>query len=106
MRWGFTIMSEPLDSAKQNDVLTYGASIARALTDRTEVVGELAGRWSTRNGVAPLGTESRARITVGGRYTRGAVRFDGGVFVGLTAVDPTVGLTVGVTYVFSAFTLP
>ena len=103
---GFTIMSEPLDPAKQNDVLTYGASIARALTDRTEVVGELAGRWSTRNGVAPLGTESRARLTVGGRYTRGAVRFDGGVFVGLTAVDPTVGLTVGVTYVFSAFTLP
>ena len=103
---GFTIMSAPLDAAKQNDVLTYGVSMARAMTDRVDVVGELNGRWSTRNGVAPVGTESRSRVAVGGRYTRGAIRFDGGLFFGLTAVEPTVGLTTGVTYVFNAFTLP
>lgn len=28
---GFAIMSEPLDSTKQNDVLTYGLSLARAM---------------------------------------------------------------------------
>ena len=103
---GFTIMSEPLDPAKQNDLLTYGVSIAHALTDRTALVGEVNGRWSTRNGVAPVGTESRALVAVGARSTRGAVRFDGGISFGVTAVDPTVGLTAGVTYVFNAFTSP
>jgi hypothetical protein len=43
---------------------------------------------------------------VGGRYTRGPVRFDAGVLIGLTGVDPTIGFTAGFTYVFNAFTLP
>jgi hypothetical protein len=103
---GFAIMSEPLDSTKQNDVLTYGASLARAMTTQTELVGELNGRLSTRNGVAPIGTESRGILKLGGRYTRGAVRFDGGVFFGLTTIDPTIGLTAGFTYVFDAFKIP
>jgi hypothetical protein len=103
---GFAIMSEPLDSTKQNDVLTYGASFARAMTTATELVGELNGRVSTRNGIAPIGTESRGTLKLGGRYTRGAVRFDGGVFFGLTTVDPTIGLTAGFTYVFDAFKVP
>jgi hypothetical protein len=103
---GFAIMSEPLDSTKQNDVLTYGASFARAMTTATELVGELNGRVSTRNGIAPIGTASRGTLKLGGRYTRGAVRFDGGVFFGLTTVDPTIGLTAGFTYVFDAFKVP
>jgi hypothetical protein len=43
---------------------------------------------------------------VGGRYTRGPIRFDAGVFVGLTTIDPTAGFTAGFTYVFDAFTMP
>jgi Putative MetA-pathway of phenol degradation len=103
---GWVIMSEPLDAAKQNDVITYGFSLARALTERTEIVGEINGRLSTRNGVAPIGTESRGLVTLGGRFTQGPVRFDAAVFFGLHAIDPTVGLTAGVTYVFNAFTVP
>lgn len=103
---GFGIMSEPLNAAKQNDVLTYGLSFARAMTTQTELVGELNGRISTRSGVAPIGTESRGILKLGGRYTRGPVRFDGGVFFGMTAIDPTIGLTAGVTYVFDAFKVP
>ncbi len=103
---GFAIMSEPLDSAKQNDVLTYGLSLARAMTTQTELVGEVNGRISTRNGIAPIGTESRGILKFGGRYTRGALRLDGGVFFGLTSVDPTIGLTAGFTYVFDAFKVP
>jgi hypothetical protein len=99
-------MSEPLDATKQNDVLTYGLSFARALTERAEVVGEINGRLSTRNGVAPIGTESRGLLTLGARFTQGPVRVDAGLFFGLTAVDPTIGFTTGVTYVFNAFTLP
>jgi hypothetical protein len=103
---GFTIMSEPLDAAKQNDVLTYGASLARTLDGALEVVGEINGRLSTRNGAAPIGTESRGIIKIGGRYHRGGVRFDAAVLLGATSIDPTVGVTAGVTYVFTAFSLP
>ena len=103
---GFAIMSEPLDSTKQNDVLTYGLSFARAMTTQAELVGELNGRVSTRNGIAPVGTESRGILKLGGRYTYGPVRFDTGVFFGMTTVDPTIGFTAGFTYVFNAFTIP
>jgi hypothetical protein len=104
--FGYVIMSEPLDAAKQNDVVTYGLSLARALTERAEVVGEINGRVSTRNGVAPIGTESRGLLTLGGRFTQGPVRLDAGFFFGLHDVDPTVGVTAGVTYVFNAFSVP
>jgi hypothetical protein len=103
---GFAIMSEPLDATKQNDVLTYGLSFARAMTTQAELVGELNGRLSTRNGIAPVGTESRGILKLGGRYTYGPVRFDTGVFFGLTTIDPTIGFTAGFTYVFNAFKIP
>ena len=103
---GVGILSDPTLGHRQNDVLTYGLSFARAMTQQAELVGELNGRLSTRNGVAPPGTESRGILKLGGRYTRGSVRFDAGVYFGLTTVEPTIAFTTGATYVFSAFTLP
>ena len=103
---GFTIMSEPLNSIKQNDVITYGLSVAQQIGHHAALVGDVNGRWSARNGIPPIGTESRGIVTAGGRYTRGSIRLDAGAFVGLTSVDPTIGLTTGFTYVFKAFTLP
>ena len=83
----------------------YGLSFARAVTQAAELVGELNGRVSTRTSAFP-GTESRGILTFGGRYTRGPVRLDAGVFVGVTSVDPTIGFTAGFTYIFNAFTVP
>ena len=103
---GVGILADPTVGNRQNDVLTYGLSFARALTQQTEVVGELNGRASTRSGTPFPGTESRSIIKLGGRYTRGPIRFDGGVYLGLTTADPTIGLTTGFTYVFDAFKLP
>ena len=103
---GWVSMSQPLDGTRQNDVLTYGLSFARAVTNRSEIVGEVNGRASVANSAAPLGTESRGRLKLGGRFTQGAVRFDAAMFFGLNAVDPTVGFTTGVTYVFNAFKVP
>lgn len=103
---GFGILGDPTAGNRQNDVLTYGASIARAVTSHAEVVGELNGRLSTRDAGALPGTENRSRLTVGGRFTTGSVRLDGGVLVGLTSVGPTVGVSAGFTYVFNAFTIP
>ena len=103
---GWTSLSQPLDGTRQNDVLVYGLSFARAVTNRTEIVGEVYGRASVEAGVAPPGTESRGLLKLGGRFTQGPVRFDAAVFVGLNSVDPTVGFTAGATYVFNAFKLP
>jgi hypothetical protein len=103
---GFTIMSEPLDSFKQNDVITYGLSFAQQIGHEAAFVGDVNGRWSARNGIPPIGTESRGTVTAGGRYTRGSTRFDAAAFVGLTSIDPTIGVKIGWTYIFTAFSLP
>ena len=104
--FGFAILGDPTRGDRQNDVVTYGLSFARAVTERAEFVGEVNGRRSTRSGGAFPGTESRGLLKFGTRYTHGSLRLDGGVFVGMTSVDPTFGFTTGFTYVFNAFTLP
>jgi hypothetical protein len=103
---GLGILGDPTRGDKQNDVLTYGLSFARAITQRGEIVGEINGRKDTRLGDPPPGTESRSMLRFGGRYTVGALRADAGVMFGVTSNDPTVGMTVGFTYVFDAFQVP
>lgn len=104
---GLGILGDPVRGDRQNDVLTYGFSIARAVLEGVEVVGEVNGRWSTREEEnTPIGTESRGTMRVGGRFTARTVRVDGGLIVGITSSDPGVGFTVGVTWVFKGFTLP
>jgi hypothetical protein len=103
---GFAILGEPTDGHEQNDVLTYGASVARAISERAELVGEINGRISTRASEAAPGTESRGLLRFGGRYTRNAIRFDAVFFIGLTSVDPNLGFGGGLTYVFNAFRIP
>ena len=99
---GVGILSDPTRGDRQNDVLTYGVSLARAITDASEIVGGVNGRISTRRGTPPPGTESRGRMTFGLRYTRGSVRLDGGLFTGLTPLDPKLGVTAGLTWVFQS----
>ena len=78
---GGGILGDPTNGHRQNDDLLYGLSLARAITDRAEMVGEINGRWSTRTGEAFPGTESRSLLKFGGRYTRGSVRLDAAVDV-------------------------
>ncbi len=102
---GLGILGDPVRGDRQNDVFTYGASLARALTTQVDVVGELNGRANMRAGSAPIGTESRGELRGGFRFTRGAGRVDAGLIVGLTSNDPSIGFTAGFTYVFNAFTV-
>jgi hypothetical protein len=104
--FGVAILTDPTFASRQNDVILYGVSFARAMTTAAEVVGELNGRASTRAGGALPGTENRSMLRFGVRYTQETVRFDGGLLFGLTAVDPTIGFTAGLTYVFNAFHVP
>jgi hypothetical protein len=103
---GIGVLQDPTVGNRQNDVLVYGLSFARAMTQQTEVVGEVNGRASVRSGDAFPGTESRGLLKLGGRYTRGSLRLDAAVYFGLTTLDPAIGFTAGFTYVFNAFTMP
>jgi hypothetical protein len=103
---GLGILGDPTRGDRQNDVLTYGMSFARAITQRGEVVGEINGRKDTRLGDPPPGTESRSMLRFGGRYTVGTWRADAGLLFGITSNDPSMGVTAGFTYVFDAFPAP
>jgi hypothetical protein len=103
---GLGILADPVRGDRQNDVLTYGMSVARAVRQGLEVVGEINGRLDTREGDPPVGTESRGAMRIGGRFTRSTVRVDGGLIVGMTSRDPSVGFTAGLTWVFKGFTIP
>ena len=103
---GLGILGDPVRGDRQNDVLTFGASVARAVRQGLEVVGEINGRVDTRNGDAPIGTESRGAMRLGGRFTRSTVRADAGLIFGMTSRDPSIGVTAGLTWVFKGFTIP
>lgn len=103
---GVAILGDPTRGDRQNDVVTYGFSLARALTQAAEIVGEINGHIDTREGVPPPGTGSRGQIRLGARYTVGGWRGDVAVLLGVTSRDPSVGVAAGFTYVFNAFTIP
>lgn len=103
---GLGILGDPVQGDRQNDVLLYGVSVARAVRQGVEVVGEVNGRLDTRAGEPPVGTESRGVMRIGGRFTRQAVRVDAGLLVGITSRDPSVGFTAGLTWVFKGFSVP
>ena len=103
---GLGILTDPTrggDGDRQNDVLEYGVSMARALRTGFEVVGEVNGRWSTRAGTPPPGTGSQSSFRLGSRLTRGPVRIDGALIFGFTTNEPAWGVTFGATWVFKAF---
>jgi hypothetical protein len=103
---GFGILSDPIRGDQQNDVLEYGFSVARAVVPDVEVVAELSGRQHISGLEPPIGTESRSIARIGSRFTRGPVRVDAAFAIGITENDPTWGFTVGLTWVFRAFSIP
>jgi hypothetical protein len=100
---GLGILADPEAAARQEDVLTYGLSVAQPLGVGFDVVAEATGRVNTGATVPPLGTESLGAFRAGVRYSRGAGRLDAGLILGLTPRDPGIGFTAGCTYVFRAF---
>ena len=103
---GFAILPDPVRGDRQNDVLEFGLSVARAVRPGVEFVGELNGRKNTRSGQTITGTESRGVVRVGTRATRGPVRVDGALMLGITEFDPSWGISAGLTWVFKAFDVP
>ena len=104
--FGLGILSDPTRGDRQNDVLTYGISFARAFAEGAEIVGEVNGRANTRRGDPPPGTDSSGYVRFGARLTRGLVRVDAALVAGLTPRDAGLGVTAGLTWVFRAMELP
>jgi hypothetical protein len=96
---GLMIIGDPTDGNRQSDLFAYGFSIAQAVHQGVELVGEINGRANFASTKHP-GGESRNAIRLGARYTHGAGRIDAGLLFGTTARDPGIGFTLGYTYVF------
>ena len=99
---GMAIIGDPTRGDEQGDLMTYGFSLARAVKQGIELVGEINGRYAPNEDTP--GLESRAAMRFGGRITTGTVRLDAGAIIGLTSRDPSIGFTAGLTWVFRAFT--
>ena len=102
---GLGIIGDAARGDRQNDVMLYGVSFARALTNRAEVVVEING-WLNAREEPPIATDSRGIVRLGTRYTIGSWRADGAVLFGVTERDPGFGIAAGATYVFDAFRVP
>ncbi len=100
---GLGIMTAPVNSFTQNDVLLYGLAGIFRLTDRINIASEVNGRVNTRSGDAPLGTESVGNFRLGAQIKASGLRFDTAAIFGLTRYSPRTGVTFGVTYESPSF---
>ena len=97
----FLLLGNPEQAQEPVHGLGFGLSVARALTNAFEIVGEVNGRLKPWGEADPAGLEDRGSLRVAGRYTYGLFRLDLGMLVGLTERDPDFGISVGATYVIA-----
>ena len=102
---GLLMLGNPTQPAAQDDLLFYNLSVARAISQAAEIVGEFVGRANFARTTTP-GAEDRGLLRFGARYTYAGVRVDGGLLLGLTPRDPDIGFTAGFTWVFQAVNIP
>ena len=98
---GMIVMGNPVVGGDQSTALGFGVSVARALTNEFEVVGELNGRLTPFEDIVPIGLESRGVFRLAGRYTYQMLRLDFGLLAGVTNRDPSFGISAGATYVIT-----
>ncbi len=95
---GLIILTAPNAFYTQNDVLSFGAAFTFPLHQRVNLVGEVAGRHSTRKiDVNLIGTESRSQARLGVQIFAGGFWWDFAGIAGLTSRDPRSGFTFGIS---------
>lgn len=106
LRWvanlGLGILEVPTAVTSQNDVLTYGFSVSRAIGSRIAVGAGVDGHVDLSGQVHP-GTEDTSVVRLGGRFGAGASTIDAALLIGLAEVDAPIGITVGITRAFHLF---
>jgi hypothetical protein len=95
---GIGILTAPLENFTQNDVLLYGLAGIIRVHKQFNIAAEINGRANTRNGRAPLGTESQSEARLGFQIKASGLRFDIAGIAGLNEFSPRSGVTFGVTY--------
>ncbi len=95
---GLAIMTAPLATFTQNDVVLYGIAGIYRINGRINIVSEINGRQNTRNGAVPVGTESLGQFRIGTQIKASGLRFDAAAAFGLTTFSPRSGIIFGVTY--------
>jgi hypothetical protein len=98
---GLIVLGNPETGRDPATTLGFGLSIARALTNEFEVVGEINGRLTPFEKIVPFGLESRSVLRLAGRYTYSMFRLDFGLLAGITPRDPSFGISGGATYVIT-----
>ncbi len=110
VRWvanaGLAIVGDPVVAARQEDLLTFGMSLAAQIGRGFEVVSEYNGRMNLAASSPVEGTENRGVARGGVRFSRGRLRLDAAALVGATSTDLDLGATAGLTWIFHAFTMP
>jgi hypothetical protein len=95
---GVEILQAPNAKFSQNDVLIYGLAFSYPIHRRVNLVGEVAGRHSTRTiDVDLIGTESHSQARLGFQILAGGFQWDLAGIAGLYANDPHSGFTFGVS---------
>ena len=95
---GLAILQAPNAKFTQNDVLLYGGGFTFPLHHRVNLVGEVAGRHSTRKiNVDLVGTESRSQARFGFQILAGGFQWDVAGIAGLTKNDAHSGFTFGIS---------
>ena len=92
------VLGNPIGAQELVRALGFGASVARALTNEFEVVGEVNGHLNPMGDAVPPGTDSQGVLRLAVRYTHQLLRFDLGMVVGMTPRDPGIGISAGATY--------
>ena len=99
---GLIVLGNPLDAQQSASTFGFGLSVARAVTNAFELVGEINGRLSPPfEEDVPEGLKGRAAMRFAGRYTYAMLRLDFGVLAGITTRDPNFGFSAGATYVIA-----
>lgn len=99
---GLGILTAPLVNFSQNDVTIYGVAGIFKVNQRFNLVGEVAGRASSRK--AQIGTEDVSEARFGVQIFAAGLRFDLAGSKGLTEFSPKSGVIFGLTKDIKAFT--
>ena len=97
---GLGILEAPTGNFTQNDVFLYGLGAVYPVHPQLNIVGEIAGRQSTRSTPAngPLaGTGSRSEARLGFQLFAGGYRWNFAGIAGLTENDADTGFFFGVS---------
>lgn len=103
---GLGILQSPNVRFSQNDVLVYGGAFLYPVHRRVNLVGEVAGRYSSRSITTDLlGTESHSQGRLGIQIRAGGFQWDVAGIGGIQQHDPESGFTFGISRDFRLFHL-